>query len=182
MRTCQLLAQGSHRLTASLNQCCAAAGVCGRALQGSHRPDQPRKVCCALQRKPGQPGSLLEQAGRPAGPRLAQEGASCCCMPVQAEHHHMLTHLLCHCTQGSQQHASWNFDRSKGAVATAWFKGWQTNLSFNCLDRHIEQGRGDAPCLLWEGNDPGQERTLSYAQTLAEVCSLVRFMLLIRSC
>ena len=40
--------------------------------------------------------------------------------------------------------------------------------------RHIEQGRGDEPCLIWEGNEPGQGHTLSFKQTLAEVCKLVR--------
>ena len=39
--------------------------------------------------------------------------------------------------------------------------------------RQVEQGRGDRPCLLAEGNEPGQERHLSYSQTLAAVCRLV---------
>jgi len=32
-----------------------------------------------------------------------------------------------------------------------WFVGGKTNLSFNCLDRQIEQGRGDKTAIIWEG-------------------------------
>jgi acetyl-CoA synthetase len=49
-----------------------------------------------------------------------------------------------------------------------WFTGAQTNLSFNCLDRQIEQGRGDKTAILWEG-EPGDTRSITYAQLLADV-------------
>eukprot|EP00438_Fugacium_kawagutii_P024781 Skav214695 [mRNA] locus=scaffold1127:87315:87665:+ [translate_table: standard] len=35
-----------------------------------------------------------------------------------------------------------NFDRSKGPVSVKWFQGGRTNLSYNCLDRNVEQGHG----------------------------------------
>ena len=37
--------------------------------------------------------------------------------------------------QGRRDHASWNFNQEKGKVTAEWFKGWQTNMSYNCLDR-----------------------------------------------
>jgi acetyl-CoA synthetase len=49
-----------------------------------------------------------------------------------------------------------------------WFSGGKLNLSYNCLDRHAASGRGDKMALLWEG-EPGDTRTLTYAQLLAEV-------------
>lgn len=44
----------------------------------------------------------------------------------------------------------YNFDRRKGEVFTTFFEGAQTNICYNALDRHIEQGRGSQPCFLWE--------------------------------
>ncbi len=50
-----------------------------------------------------------------------------------------------------------------------WFVGGKTNASYNCLDRHVEAGRGDRAAIIWEG-EPGDTRTLSYAELLKEVC------------
>ncbi|MCP9887075.1 acetate--CoA ligase [Cyanobium sp. ATX 6A2] len=50
-----------------------------------------------------------------------------------------------------------------------WFEGGTTNLSFNCLDRHLEGPRADKTALIWEG-EPGDTRTFSYRQLHAEVC------------
>ena len=44
----------------------------------------------------------------------------------------------------------YNFDRRKGQVYTTFFAGGRTNICYNALDRHIEQGRGNQPCFLWE--------------------------------
>jgi acetyl-CoA synthetase len=49
-----------------------------------------------------------------------------------------------------------------------WFVGGQLNVSYNCLDRHVEAGRGDRVALNWLGED-GSERTLTYADILADV-------------
>jgi acetyl-CoA synthetase len=50
-----------------------------------------------------------------------------------------------------------------------WFDGARTNLSYNCLDRHIDEGRGDKIAIHWEG-EPGDTRDISYAQLHEEVC------------
>ena len=52
-----------------------------------------------------------------------------------------------------------------------WFDGSRTNLSYNCLDRHINAGRGDKIAIHWEG-EPGDSRDISYAQLHLEVCRL----------
>ena len=49
-----------------------------------------------------------------------------------------------------------------------WFVGGRLNVSYNCLDRHVEAGRGDKVAIHWEG-EPGDTRTITYAQLLAEV-------------
>ena len=49
-----------------------------------------------------------------------------------------------------------------------WFVGGRLNVSYNCLDRHVEAGRGDKVAIHWEG-EPGDTRTLTYADLLDEV-------------
>ncbi len=49
-----------------------------------------------------------------------------------------------------------------------WFEGGQLNACENCLDRHVEAGRGDRVAFHWEG-EPGDTRTLTYADMLEEV-------------
>ncbi len=50
-----------------------------------------------------------------------------------------------------------------------WFKGAKLNVSYNCLDRHLET-RGDQTAILWEGDDPNEEnRRLSYRELHANV-------------
>ena len=49
-----------------------------------------------------------------------------------------------------------------------WFVGGKLNASQNCLDRHVEAGRGDRVAYHWEG-EPGDGRTITYADLLAEV-------------
>ncbi len=49
-----------------------------------------------------------------------------------------------------------------------WFLGGKLNISYNCLDRHVEAGRGDKVAFHWEG-EPGDTRTISYNDLLEEV-------------
>jgi len=50
-----------------------------------------------------------------------------------------------------------------------WFHDGQLNLSANCLDRHLAT-RGDKTAILWEGDDPGESRALSYRELHDQVC------------
>jgi len=50
-----------------------------------------------------------------------------------------------------------------------WFTGGQTNVSYNCLDRHVEAGHGAKVAYHWEG-EPGDTRTVTYRELLEEVC------------
>jgi acetyl-CoA synthetase len=56
-----------------------------------------------------------------------------------------------------------------------WFVGGQLNVSYNCLDRHLDTPRANKAALIWEGEPaapgkPGEERTLTYKQLHHEVC------------
>ena len=50
-----------------------------------------------------------------------------------------------------------------------WFIGGKINVSYNCLDRHLESWRRNKAAILWEG-EPGESRTLTYQQLHSEVC------------
>ena len=62
-----------------------------------------------------------------------------------------------------------NYDVQKGSISIEWFKGGKTNIAVNCIDRHLET-RGEQTAILWEGNEPGENRSLTYSQLYAEVC------------
>jgi acetyl-CoA synthetase len=49
-----------------------------------------------------------------------------------------------------------------------WFVGGKINLSYNCLDRHVETWRKNKAAIIWE-SEPGDVRTLTYQQLLIEV-------------
>jgi acetyl-CoA synthetase len=51
-----------------------------------------------------------------------------------------------------------------------WFDGGRLNVTVNCLDRHVDAGRGDRTAIIWEGDDPGEDRHISYADLLRDVC------------
>ncbi|HET7307367.1 MAG TPA: acetate--CoA ligase [Gammaproteobacteria bacterium] len=60
-----------------------------------------------------------------------------------------------------------DWDFRKGHIR--WFEGAELNVTYNCLDRHLDT-RGDQTAILWEGDEPDQDRRLSYRELHAEVC------------
>src|SRR3954465_396371 len=52
-----------------------------------------------------------------------------------------------------------------------WFEGGKTNASYNCLDRHVEDGKGDKVAFHWRG-ESGDERDVTYADLLHDVQKL----------
>src|SRR5580700_6618400 len=54
-------------------------------------------------------------------------------------------------------------------VSIKWFEDGTTNVSYNCLDRHIEK-RGNQVAIIWEGDDPAHDKKITYRELHAEVC------------
>ena len=50
-----------------------------------------------------------------------------------------------------------------------WFVGGKTNVAYNCLDRHLEDGRRDKPAIIFEG-EPGDSRVITFAELHRLVC------------
>jgi acetyl-CoA synthetase len=57
-----------------------------------------------------------------------------------------------------------------------WFEGAKTNITINCLDRHVESGNGDRVAIIWEGNDPKDSKNVTYSQLLGEVCKFANIL------
>ena len=50
-----------------------------------------------------------------------------------------------------------------------WYEDGVLNVSYNCIDRHIEKS-GDKVAILWEGDDPADTKKITYKELLIEVC------------
>ncbi|MES9965994.1 MAG: acetate--CoA ligase [Sedimenticola sp.] len=60
----------------------------------------------------------------------------------------------------------WSYDEND--LHVEWFKGGKLNVSYNCLDRHLDT-RGDQTAILWEGDNPEESRAVTYAELHADV-------------
>ncbi|MGF1550065.1 MAG: acetate--CoA ligase [Sphingomonadaceae bacterium] len=67
----------------------------------------------------------------------------------------------------------WSYD----PVAIKWFEDGVLNLCHNCVDRHLD-ARGDAAALIWEGDEPGVTKSLSFGELHGEV---VRMALVLKA-
>ena len=59
----------------------------------------------------------------------------------------------------------WDFKKAD----IKWFAGGKLNVSHNCLDRHLAQ-RADQVAIIWEGDDPEEDRQITYKELHDEVC------------
>ncbi len=57
-----------------------------------------------------------------------------------------------------------------------WFLKGKLNVSYNCIDRHVEQGHGNKIALIWEGNDPAEDKSYTYKELLDEVSSFANVL------
>ncbi len=62
----------------------------------------------------------------------------------------------------------YEFDSAKHELS--WFGGGKLNVSYNCLDRHVNAGKGDRVAIIFEPDEPGQGRKLTYKEILDDVC------------
>ena len=56
-----------------------------------------------------------------------------------------------------------------------WFEGGKLNVSFNCLDRHLDT-RANQTAIIWEGDNPEQDKTLTYKQLHEQVCQFANVL------
>ncbi len=63
--------------------------------------------------------------------------------------------------------SDWSFDKKD--LHINWFKNAKLNVSYNCLDRHLDK-RGDQVAIIWEGDNPDEDRKITYRELHEEVC------------
>ncbi len=66
----------------------------------------------------------------------------------------------------------WDFEDD---ISIAWFIGGKLNVTLNCLDRHLEK-RGEQTAIIWEGDNPQEDRHISYRELHAEVCKFANVL------
>ncbi|WP_104491094.1 acetate--CoA ligase [Paracoccus denitrificans] len=62
-----------------------------------------------------------------------------------------------------------------GKVAIKWYEDGQLNVSYNCIDRHLKK-RGDHVALIWEGDNPYDDKKITYNELYEHVCRLANVM------
>ncbi|MEW7972178.1 MAG: acetate--CoA ligase [Candidatus Thiodiazotropha endolucinida] len=67
----------------------------------------------------------------------------------------------------------WSF--GKDDLHIEWFKGATLNVAYNCLDRHLES-RGDQVAIIWEGDNPDEDRKITYRELHDEVCKFANVL------
>ena len=67
--------------------------------------------------------------------------------------------------------SEWDFNDAN----IKWFQGGKLNVSYNCLDRHLET-RGDQTALIWESDNPDEDRKITYRELHAEVCKFANVL------
>jgi len=69
----------------------------------------------------------------------------------------------------------YNFDIRKGPIYLKYFQGGKLNVSYNCLDKQLKT-RGNKVAIQWEGNEPGEDRAITYKQLHEEVCKFANVL------
>ncbi|ELO1555525.1 acetate--CoA ligase [Aeromonas hydrophila] len=68
-----------------------------------------------------------------------------------------------------------NTSYDPGHVSIKWYEDGLLNVSANCLDRHLAQ-RGDKVAIIWEGDNPAEDRKLTYRELHTEVCKFANVL------
>lgn len=63
----------------------------------------------------------------------------------------------------------------EGKVAIKWFEDGVTNVSYNCIDRHLKK-RGDQVAIIWEGDNPYLDKKITYNELYDQVCRLANVL------
>src|SRR3990172_5630619 len=69
--------------------------------------------------------------------------------------------------------SDWSFDAKN--LHIKWFIDGKLNVSWNCLDRHLAK-RGKQVAMIWEGDDPKDDRQITYRELHAEVCQFANVL------
>lgn len=63
----------------------------------------------------------------------------------------------------------------EGDVSIKWFEDGLTNVSYNCIDRHLKT-HGDKTAIIWEGDNPYLDKKITYNELYDKVCRLANVL------
>ena len=66
----------------------------------------------------------------------------------------------------------WNYDKN---VNISWFTNAKLNVSYNCIDRHLDE-KGDHVAIIWEGDEPDNQKYITYRELHEEVCKFANVL------
>ena len=79
----------------------------------------------------------------------------------------------------AKENISWISDfnevQNDGFANTKWFIGGKTNVSFNCIDRHLDEN-SNKTALIWEGDDPNESKQFTYKELHLQVCKFANVL------
>jgi len=70
----------------------------------------------------------------------------------------------------------YTWDTASRTIEHTWFKDGQLNVAYNCLDRHMGTERENKVALIWEGDDPSEDRKITYKELHGEVCKFANVL------
>ncbi|XP_056278735.1 acetyl-coenzyme A synthetase, cytoplasmic isoform X2 [Pseudoliparis swirei] len=80
-------------------------------------------------------------------------------------------------TKHTGQFLDYNFDVTKGEIFIKCMEGASTNICYNVLDRNVHERKlGETVAFYWEGNEPGDELTVTYRELLQRVCQFANVL------
>lgn len=80
-------------------------------------------------------------------------------------------------TKHTGQFLDYNFDVTKGEIFVKCMDGASTNICYNVLDRNVHERKlGNKVAFYWEGNEPGDELTVTYRELLQRVCQFANVL------
>ena len=68
----------------------------------------------------------------------------------------------------------WNTEAKN--IKHTWFEDGELNVAYNCLDRHLGTERENKVALIWQGDEPNEDKKITYKELHAEVCKLANVM------
>lgn len=113
-------------------------------------------------------GMFVDEVYAP-NPELAAQAHITCFEQYQTMYQQSISNPDSFWQQMAEQHLDWfqPFTKVQDGDFTAgdlsWFVNGKLNVAYNCVDRHLEK-RGDKPAIIWEGDEPGHVRTLTYRE------------------
>ena len=70
----------------------------------------------------------------------------------------------------------WEWDTEGRTIQHTWFKDGELNVAYNCLDRHMGTDRENKTALIWQGDEPDEDKKITYKELYTDVCKFANIL------